>query len=90
MSGGWWPKKDAVYLRPVQWLPGRRVRFDRLVDHMSRKILGRPATAVLQRAASQATGYAATTVITTDHPLVRWKMPRLVTVLLDSPTHFTR
>jgi uncharacterized protein (DUF1800 family) len=90
MSGGWWPKKDAVYLRPVQWLPGRRVRFDRLVDHMSRKILGRPATAVLQRAASQATGYAATTVITADHPLVRWKMPRLVTVLLDSPTHFTR
>jgi hypothetical protein len=29
-------------------------------------------------------------VITADHDLVRWDMPRLLTVLLDSPTHFTR
>jgi uncharacterized protein (DUF1800 family) len=90
MSGGWWPKKDAVYLRPVQWLPQSRVRFDRLVNHMSRKILGRTASALLQSAASQATGYGAATVITRDHPLVRWQMPRLITVFLDSPTHFTR
>jgi len=29
-------------------------------------------------------------VITADHDLVRWDMARLVTVFLDSPTHFAR
>ena len=90
MSGGWWPTKDAVYVLPAQWLPVAAVRFDALVDFLSRRILGRPATDLLQTAAAQATGCAASDVITTDHGLVRWEMARLLTVLLDSPTHFTR
>jgi len=90
MSGGWWPTKDAVYLQPVQWLPATSVPFDQLVDHLSRRILGRPATDLIQTAAAQATGCSAATVITSEHALVRWEMPRLLTVLLDSPTHFTR
>jgi uncharacterized protein (DUF1800 family) len=90
MAGGWWPKKDAVYLQPAQWLPASAVRFDQLVDHMARAILGRPASSLIQAAAAQATGCAADTVITADHDLVRWDMARLVTVFLDSPTHFAR
>jgi hypothetical protein len=90
MSGRWWPSKDVVYAAPVDWLPAASVRFDALVDDMSRTILGRPATALLQSAAQQATGCSAGTVITADHGLVRWDMPRLLTVFLDSPTHFTR
>jgi hypothetical protein len=90
MSGGWWPSKDAVYLQPTQWLPAPSVRFDALVDHLSRRILGRPATVLIQTAAAQATGCSAGTVITAEHGLVRWEMARLLTVFLDSPTHFTR
>jgi len=90
LSGGWWPSKDVVYAAPVDWLPAAAVRFDALVDALSRRILGRPATDVLQTAAGQATGCAPATVITADHGLVRWDMPRLLTVLLDSPIHFTR
>jgi hypothetical protein len=90
MAGRWWPTKDVVYVQPVDWLPAASVRFDQLVDHLSSRILGRPASAVLQTAAAQATGCSADTVITATHGLVRWDMPRLLTVFLDSPTHFTR
>ena len=90
MAGGWWPTKDAVYLRPAQWLPSAAVAFDAFVDSLSCRILGRPATDVLQAAARQATGCTAAEVITADHGLVRWEMPRLLTALLDGPTHFTR
>jgi len=90
MSGGWWPTVDASYHTPLQWLPAASVRFDDLVDHLSATMLGRPATAVLQSAAALAVGCSAGDVITADHAVVRWKMPRLLTVLLDSPTHFTR
>ncbi|HEX2893002.1 MAG TPA: DUF1800 domain-containing protein [Marmoricola sp.] len=90
MSGGWWPTQDAVYRTPVSWLPAASVRFDELVDHLSRTLLGSPASALIQTAAAQATGLAPDTVITATHALVRWEMPRLLTVFLDSPTHFTR
>ena len=89
-AGGWWPAKDVTYRQPVQWLPADPVRFDVLVDHLARKILGRPASPSIQAAAGQATGVAADAVITADHALVRWGMARLLTVFLDSPTHFTR
>ena len=90
MAGRWWPTRDVVYAAPVDWLPAASVRFDALVDHLSRRILGRPAADLLQTAAAQATGCTAATVITADHGLVRWNMSRLLTVLLDCPTHFTR
>jgi uncharacterized protein (DUF1800 family) len=90
MSGGWWPTRDAVYQTPVQWLPVAALRFDALVDHLSRRILGRAATPLLQTAAAEATGCSPSDVITADHALVRWEMPRLLTVFLDSPTHFAR
>jgi hypothetical protein len=90
MAGRWWPSRDVTYAAPVDWLPAAAVRFDALVDHLSRRILGRPATDVLQTAAAEATGCTGATVITADHGLVRWDMPRLLTVFLDCPTHFTR
>jgi hypothetical protein len=90
MAGGWWPSVGAGYRTPVSWLPAASVRFDALVDHLSRSMLGRAASAELLKVATQATGIAAATVITKDHGLVRWEMPRLLTVLLDNPQHLGR
>jgi len=90
MSGGWWPTGRTTYRKPVQWLPQTSIRFDQLVDHLSRRILGRPSTVLLRSVASQATGISASTVITADHALVRWEMPRLLTVFLDNPLHIGR
>ena len=90
MAGGWWPSKAVVYPAPASRLPQQSIRFDQLVDHLSRLLLGRRSTAVLREAASVATGIGLGATITADHELVRWKMPRLLAVLLDSPAHMTR
>lgn len=90
MSGRWWPTEGAIYKKPVQWLPQKSLRFDRLVDHLSRSILGRPSSALLLKAAVQATGIAPGTIITKTHALITWQMPRLLTVFLDNPQHIGR
>ena len=90
MAGSWWPKVGIVYRSPAAWLPKSSIRFDALVDHMSRSILGRTSTSLLLRVACQATGIGPSTVITKDHALIRWNMPRLLTVFLDNPTHLGR
>ncbi len=94
MCGGWWPKKNATYRTPASWLPltakRRSVRFDQLVDHLSRTLTGRPAGRKLQRVARQATGCRPAERISRTHPLVKWNMHRLLTVFLDSPTHMSR
>lgn len=90
MAGGWWPSVDIGYRAPAAWLPKSSIRFDQLVDHMSRSILGRGSTALLLQVACQATGITPATVITKDHALVRWMMPQLLTVFLDNPNHMKR
>jgi hypothetical protein len=74
----------------VSWLPKDRIRFDYLVDHLSRSILGRRSTSRLLQACVQGTGVGAGEMITKDHAIVRWMMPRLLGVFLDSPAHLTR
>jgi hypothetical protein len=90
MSGGWWPKVGATYRKPATWVPEFPLRFDCLVDHLSRTLLGRRSTDALLKACCQATGTSPREKITRTHPLIRWKMPRLLTTVLDTPAHMTR
>jgi hypothetical protein len=90
LSGQWWPSRGATFARHASWLPQRRIRFDRLVDHLSRRLLQRPASATLVKACSEAVGVGRKAEISRKHDLVRWGMPRLLTTLLDSPTHLSR
>jgi hypothetical protein len=93
MAGGWWPKKDADYHPLSDWVPlsgTESMRFDALVDHLSRRILCRAATSRVTDACCLATGLAADTKITRAHQLVKWGMPTLLTTLLDSPEHMSR
>ncbi|MCX6396681.1 MAG: DUF1800 domain-containing protein [Propionibacteriales bacterium] len=90
MAGRWWPTVGATYKSPAAWLPQTSLRFDRFVDHLSRSILGRPASALILKVASQATGFGAAAIITKDHELIKWQMPRLLSVFLDSPQHLAR
>jgi len=93
MAGGWWPKKDAVYHPLKDWVPladGDSMRFDALVEHLSRRILCRAASKRVTDACCLTTGLAADTKITTGHQLVKWGMPTLLTTLLDSPEHMSR
>lgn len=90
MAGGWWPREGARHRTAASWLPVSAIRFDQLVDHIARTMHGRGSTALLLQAACEATGLTPATRITKDHGLVKWEMPRLLTVFLDCPTHMTR
>ena len=59
VSNGWWPTKGVHRPEGKDWLPKVRVRFDDLVDHLSRSLLHVPASDRLQKACRQATGYQA-------------------------------
>ncbi len=91
MSGGWIGDEGSVSYRSYRsWLPAERIRFDSLVDHLSRVLLARPSSERLLKAACQATGVHARESITEDHAVVRWLMPRLLTAILDTPAHMSR
>lgn len=90
LAGGWWPKVNVSYRSPVSWLPQASLRFDELVDHLARQLLHRPSTSRLLEAACTATSIRPEAMIDAGHELVVWKMPRLLMVLLDSPTHLSR
>jgi len=47
LCGGWWPTVDTTYHPIASWVPiaaGQTIRFDALVEHLSRTLLGRTAT----------------------------------------------
>lgn len=90
MSGGWWPTEGIRYRRPTAWAPGFPVRFDVLVDHMSQRVLHQRSTALLLQACCEAVGCSPSERITRDHRIMRWEMPRLLTVFLDSPAFYAR
>jgi uncharacterized protein (DUF1800 family) len=94
MAGGWWPNGQATYQRPVAFLPQPAllsgIRFDELVDHLSRVVLGRRSTNKLLKAACQGCDVAPDETVTTTHEVMSWKFVRLLAVLLDTPAHMSR
>jgi uncharacterized protein (DUF1800 family) len=90
LVAGWWPREDVRYRQPSSWLPQKRIRFDRYVDHLSRMILGKPSNTRILSASVAATGCRPGEQITRDHPVAGWLFVRLVGVLLDSPDHMRR
>ncbi len=90
MSGGWWPNKGIHYPAPTSWLPKPSTRFDALVDHLSQRILQRPASKTLQQACSQATGIGAHEYVDKEHAVMSWLFPRLLTTFFDSPDFLRR
>lgn len=94
MAGGWWPREGITYRSAEDWLPRRRVRFDVLVDHLSQQVLGRRSHRRLLKACVEVCPaewqVRPSTVITADHPLMRWGFHRVLVTVLDSPDHFSR
>lgn len=93
MSGGWWPTQQVTYHTAASWVPltgTQSMRFDALVEHLSRRLLGRPASTRLLDACCLAVGLTPATAITLTHNLVKWNMPSLLTTLLDTPEHMSR
>jgi hypothetical protein len=90
LAGGWWPRDRVTYLAPRKHLPRKRMRFDELLDHLSRTVLGRRSTDRLLQAACEGCDVRPGDIITADHAVLSWKLARLLAVLLDSPAHMAR
>ena len=90
LAGGWSPSQQVTYATPASWLPQASLRFDRFVDHLCRVLLGHGSTPLLLDAACEGTGTGVAEVVTVDHAVIRYKLYRLLAVVLDSPEHMTR
>jgi len=93
LAHGWWPDEEigATHRDPASWVPAYPIRFERLVDHVSRLLLGRRASTAVVEAACLALGYQPTERIDDpEHELVRWRMGTLLTAVLDTPVHYHR
>ena len=88
---GSWPTLDVTHQTEVSWLPEPQMRYDQFVDHLCRKLLGRPSDARLLSVAVAAIGYAPSTIVSSTHRLFEdWRFGRLLGALLDSPEHLSR
>jgi len=90
LAGGYWPDGQAVYRKPASYLPQDRIRFDLLVDHVSRTVLGKPSTDRLLQAACEGLDVPPGEIVTAGHKVVKYRFNRLLAVLLDSPEHMSR
>ena len=89
-AGHWYPRTGVRYRPHASWLPERRIRFDAFVDHLCRVLHGRPSTSRILGAASICVDIAPGEVIHRDHLLIKWRMPFLLGLLLDTPQHLTK
>ncbi|MCL8025584.1 DUF1800 domain-containing protein [Nocardioides bruguierae] len=90
MAGSYWPSRGIVYRKPTAWLPQRRMRFGAFVDHLSRTMLGVPATRRVVVACCRAADVSASDVVHAEHPVIVHRLGFVLTTLLDSPTHLSR
>jgi hypothetical protein len=95
LAGGYYPDTGVRYRTPRSWLPssapgGAALHVDAFVDHVCRRLLGRPSTSLELKAVCQATGRGPRERVTARHPLARHLFVRMAIVLLDSPDHMTR
>lgn len=81
---------EARYPRASSYLPERSLEFRDLVDHVSRRMLHRPSTETLLRAACLSTGLRPRDVVTAKSPVFGRLWPSFATTFLDSPTFFQR
>jgi hypothetical protein len=90
LTGGYYPKERVTYRQPVSYLPQPRIRFDKLVDHLCRVVLGRRSDARILQACCEGAGVKPGEIVTAEHAVMRYKFVRVMAVLLDSPEHMTR
>lgn len=90
LAGGWWPTVGITYRTRASWLPSTPIRLDALIDHVSRTMFGRIPSATMVQAVCEAVGYPPTESIGAGHAVANWRMPMLLSTLLNSPSHMMR
>lgn len=84
-----WPTTDVAFRPYAAWLPaGSTPQFGDLVDHLSRLLLHRPASATLVKSCVEITGITARTGLHRRAALAAWDWSRLLGAVLDSPDFY--
>ncbi|MEJ7741658.1 MAG: DUF1800 domain-containing protein [Nocardioidaceae bacterium] len=89
-AGHWYPSTGVGYRSHASWLPQPRIRFDLFVDHLCRSLHGQGATSLLLGAACLVVDATPEDMITSDHRVIKWRLPRLIGLLLDTQQHMTK
>jgi len=85
-----YPGTGVEYHPKEFWVPALPIRFDLLVDILSRQLLAMPATAQMQRAAAKAVEVDLDELVLPLSQLVKHRIPQLLLALLDTPQHMMR
>jgi uncharacterized protein (DUF1800 family) len=88
-GAGWWPRTGMSRKAPRNFLPAGKVRLDAAVDHVSRQLLGRKATAASIKAAAQLVQMQTTTIIERES-FGDWRAIPLISAVLNSPEHLRK
>ncbi|MCM0620222.1 DUF1800 domain-containing protein [Nocardioides bruguierae] len=88
MASRTWPVVDVVHPTMTQLVPEGRLRFDQLVDHLSRRLLGRTASRSLLKAATAATRIGPGVRVDSRDRRLAAGWAQLVAAVLDSPEFY--
>jgi uncharacterized protein (DUF1800 family) len=88
MAGRSWPKNQVAWTLPAAYLPVPSLSFRDLVDHVSRRVLHRPASAELLEMCCVATGCTPTTTIDAKAKVLGSDWTKLAAAVLDSPAFY--
>jgi hypothetical protein len=88
LGGGW--TGGATYRSFDDWLPPLPARLDEVVDHVSRRLLARPAIDSLRAAVATHLGLARNYTVDRAETFGDWRMDMLLATVLNSPQHMTR
>lgn len=89
-AGHFYPSVGIRYGSHGSWLPQPRIRLDQLVDHLCRLLHGRGSTPLLLGAACLCLDVKPDQIVTRDSWIVRYRMPHLLGILLDTPQFMAR
>jgi uncharacterized protein (DUF1800 family) len=84
------PVQGITFRDPMDWMPALPARFDKVVAHVVQTALFLECTRTMVQTACMATDITASDIIDEDHPLLRYKFPRLLVSVLDAPEHLQR
>jgi len=88
-AGGFFPKEQVVYRKSASFLPRLPATLGAVVDHVSRQVLGRPASPDLKAAVSIRLGLDVRQGLTAQQ-LPDFRVVRMLDTLLNTPTHMSR
>ena len=89
-SGGIFPRVGIVFKDPKSFLPTLPARFDTVVDHLCRTLLGKPATLTLTETACLAVDVFPDHRVDELSPVYKYRLGLLILSLLDTPDHMGR